>query len=73
MKNDIIIIGLTALPGGGKDYIGDFISKEYHFFKISPGDIIREKLAKMRNGKINRELIWAFAKSVEFLYETTFR
>ena len=55
MKNDIIIIGLTALPGGGKDYIGDFISKEYHFFKISPGDIIREKLAKMRSGKINRE------------------
>ena len=55
MKKDILIIGLSSLPGGGKDYIADILTKEYGFYKISPGDIIREKLSKMKKGKISRE------------------
>ena len=55
MKGKILAVGFSSLPGGGKDYIADIISEKYGFFKISPGDIIREKLAKMRKGKISRE------------------
>ena len=50
-----IIIGLTALPGGGKDYVADILIKEYGFYKISPGDIIREKMKKEGLTKITRE------------------
>ena len=55
MKKDILIIGLSSLPGGGKDYIADILTETYGFYKISPGDIIREKLSKMKKGKISRE------------------
>ncbi len=55
MKTDILVIGLSALPGGGKDYVADILSENYGFYKISPGDIIREKLARMKKGKISRE------------------
>ncbi len=55
MKGKILIAGFSSLPGGGKDYIADIICKKYGFQKISPGDIIREKLAKMKKGKISRE------------------
>ncbi|MCL4398850.1 MAG: AAA family ATPase [Candidatus Parvarchaeota archaeon] len=55
MKKDVLIIGLSSLPGGGKDYIADILTKKYGFYKISPGDIIREKLSRMKKGKISRE------------------
>ena len=55
MKTDSLVIGLSALPGGGKDYVADILSENYGFYKISPGDIIREKLSKMKKGKISRE------------------
>ncbi|MGC8533686.1 MAG: AAA family ATPase [Candidatus Parvarchaeum sp.] len=55
MKKDVLIIGLSSLPGGGKDYIADILTERYGFYKISPGDIIREKLSKMKKGKISRE------------------
>jgi dephospho-CoA kinase len=55
VKKEVLIIGLSSLPGGGKDYIADILTKRYGFYKISPGDIIREKLSKMKKGKISRE------------------
>jgi Adenylate kinase. len=55
VKKDVLIIGLSSLPGGGKDYIADILTEKYGFYKISPGDIIREKLSKMKKGKISRE------------------
>ncbi len=55
MKENILIVGFSSLPGGGKDYVADFICRKYGFVKVSPGDIIREKLATMKKGKINRE------------------
>jgi dephospho-CoA kinase len=55
VKTDSLVIGLSALPGGGKDYVADILSENYGFYKISPGDIIREKLSKMKKGKISRE------------------
>jgi dephospho-CoA kinase len=55
VKKDVLIIGLSSLPGGGKDYIADILTKKYGFYKISPGDIIREKLSRMKKGKISRE------------------
>ncbi len=55
MKTGILVIGLSALPGGGKDYTADALAKDYGFYKISPGDIIREKLSRMKKGKISRE------------------
>ena len=55
MKKDVLIIGLSSLPGGGKDYIADILTKRYGFYKISPGDIIRDRLSNMKKGKISRE------------------
>ena len=60
MKKDVLIIGLSSLPGGGKDYIADILTKRYGFYKISPGDIIREKLSKMKKGKIRKKRIRFF-------------
>ncbi len=55
MKRTVIIIGLSSLPGGGKDYIADILTAKYGFYKVSPGDIIREKISRMKKGKITRE------------------
>jgi dephospho-CoA kinase len=42
----MVVLGLSSLPGGGKDYVADLLSKEYGFYKITPGDIVREILKK---------------------------
>ncbi len=55
MKQTVIVIGLSSLPGGGKDYIADILTAKYGFYKVSPGDIIREKISRMKKGKITRE------------------
>ncbi len=49
-----MIIGLSSLPGGGKDFVADLLVKEHHFYKVSPGDIIRD-LLKRHNKNITRE------------------
>ncbi|MCW1292931.1 MAG: hypothetical protein OH318_00870 [Candidatus Parvarchaeota archaeon] len=49
-----LVIGLSSYPAGGKDFIADLIAKKYHFFKVSPGEIIR-KLMKKEKIEINRE------------------
>ncbi len=43
-RNKTIVIGLSSLPGGGKDYIADILIEDYGFYKVSPGDITRELL-----------------------------
>ncbi|MEM3190905.1 MAG: AAA family ATPase [Candidatus Parvarchaeota archaeon] len=50
----LFIIGLSSLPGGGKDYVADILVNRYHFHKISPGDMIRRLLKKM-NLPVTRE------------------
>jgi len=55
VKSKILVVGFSSLPGGGKDYIADIICERYGFYKVSPGDIIREKMSKMKKGKISRE------------------
>lgn len=47
MSGKAIVIGLTALPSGGKDYTADILVKKYHFYKVSPGEVIREKIRDM--------------------------
>ena len=54
-KEDRVIIGLTSLPGGGKDYVADLLVKEYGFSKVSPGDILRKMIKKSGTGRITRE------------------
>ncbi len=57
MKENIkLIIGLTALPGGGKDFIGDILVKKYGFYKVAPGDIIREIVKKEGYKEITRDI-----------------
>lgn len=51
---NLFIIGLSSLPGGGKDYIADTLVDRYRFRKISPGDIIR-RLLKKKNLPMTRE------------------
>ncbi len=56
MNKDLFIIGLSALPAGGKDFIGDILHKKFGFYKISPGDIVREITKKeLGSKKISRE------------------
>ncbi len=43
-RNKTIVVGLSSLPGGGKDYIADILVADYGFYKVSPGDITRELL-----------------------------
>ncbi len=50
-----IIIGLTSLPGGGKDYVADILTDRYGFSKVSPGDIIRARMKSEGLSKITRE------------------
>ena len=54
-KGKRIIIGLTSLPGGGKDFIADLLVKDFGFYKVSPGDITRELLRKHLGEKFSRE------------------
>jgi dephospho-CoA kinase len=42
-----IVLGISSLPGGGKDYIADLLTKYYGFYKVAPGDIIRAIIKKM--------------------------
>lgn len=57
MKSKIkMIIGLTSLPGGGKDFVGDILSEKYGFFKVTPGDIIREITKKEGYNEITRDI-----------------
>lgn len=49
-----IVIGVSAYPGGGKDFVADIIAKRFHFYKVVPGDIVR-KLMKENKIKITRE------------------
>jgi dephospho-CoA kinase len=44
-----VVIGISAFPGGGKDFVADMIVKKYKFYKVVPGEIIREL---MRDKKI---------------------
>ena len=55
VKHDMLVIGLSSLPGGGKDYIADMLAENHGFYKISPGDIIRAKLISMKKGRMTRE------------------
>ncbi|MGC8681771.1 MAG: AAA family ATPase [Candidatus Acidifodinimicrobium sp.] len=50
----MIVLGLSALPGGGKDYIADLLVNEYGFYKVTPGDIVRE-IMKRKGIPITRE------------------
>lgn len=43
-RDKTVVIGLSSLPGGGKDYVADILVEDYGFYKISPGDITRELL-----------------------------
>jgi len=38
-----IIIGLMGTIGSGKTYVSDYLIKKYKFYKISMGDLVREK------------------------------
>jgi dephospho-CoA kinase len=49
-----MIVGLSSLPGGGKDFIADILVNDYGFYKVSPGDIIRKYMKKYGDG-ITRE------------------
>ncbi len=49
-----IVIGISAYPGGGKDFVADMLVKKYKFYKVVPGDIIRD-LMKRQKIPINRE------------------
>ncbi len=54
-RRDYVVIGLSSLPGGGKDYIADLLVKDYGFYKVSPGDTVREILKKF-GSNITREV-----------------
>ena len=44
MIKNTLVIGLTSLPSGGKDYTADILSRKYGFYKVSPGEILRSKM-----------------------------
>ena len=45
-RDKTVVIGLSSLPGGGKDYVADILVEDYGFYKVSPGDITRELLKR---------------------------
>lgn len=45
--NNRIIIGLMGTIGSGKTYVSDYLIKKYNFFKISMGDLVRERTTSL--------------------------
>lgn len=45
-KKNCIVVGVSSLPGGGKDYIAEILVNKYGFYKVSPGDTVREIIKK---------------------------
>ncbi len=45
-KSQTLIVGLSSLPGGGKDFIADILIKDYKFYKVSPGELVRGFMKK---------------------------
>ncbi|MCL4399484.1 hypothetical protein M1293_03215 [Candidatus Parvarchaeota archaeon] len=56
MKKKLFVVGLTSLPGGGKDFVADILVSDYGFYKASPGEIIRKRLKKEHRGVLTREM-----------------
>jgi len=51
------IIGLLGTIGSGKTYVSDYLVKNYGFYKISMGDLIREKTIKLGIERTRENLI----------------
>lgn len=50
----MFIIGVTGLPGSGKDFVADMLVDKHGFYKIAPGDIIRRILKEELGDSFSR-------------------
>ena len=57
------IIGLAGTHASGKDTIADYLVKNYGYFHVSTGDIVRE-VAMQRYGSIERPVLYKTANEI---------
>ena len=48
MSKKRVIIGLMGTIGSGKTYVSDYLIQKYKFYKISMGDLVREKADELK-------------------------